>query len=418
MKLWKKTVCLMLVTLLVSLALVGGTTLYITAKRSTSNAAETYGRQMKNAAGMMNTFWDEGKYSRMTEIGKKSYRNFQFRQCCGDGFALVKGSEVEDNFTGYEIVDADALDIEDSGDTYDYRIQRLSGKVLMLQKTVLQQPQGYFLIYIRDITGLVSDIKKLAMWYLGIYAGIFLLAGFFIYRMMQKNIQAMEELQEVAGRQEMLLGALAHEMKTPLTSIIGYSDSLLHVKLTEEQEQRALSHINREGRRLEILSGKLLQMMGLYQNDTIHMEEGTAGELLSRVEEMETEAAWRKGILLETECEDFSLQMDMELMESLLLNLIDNALRVSKPGHKVIVRAFCRGKEKFFQVEDFGCGIPAEELAKVTEAFYMVDKSRSRREGGVGLGLALCAKIAELHGGKMEIQSTQGKGTAVTVGLT
>ena len=70
----------------------------------------------------------------------------------------------------------------------------------------------------------------------------------------------------------MLLGALAHEMKTPLTSIIGYSDSLRHVKLGKEQRDRALEHIEREGRRLETLSGKLLELLGLHRNRAIHME--------------------------------------------------------------------------------------------------------------------------------------------------
>ena len=79
----------------------------------------------------------------------------------------------------------------------------------------------------------------------------------------------MEKLQEVAGKQEMLMGALAHEMKTPLTSIIGYSDTLRHVKLNDEQKDCALEHISREGKRLEKLSGKMLQMLGLHQNDSI-----------------------------------------------------------------------------------------------------------------------------------------------------
>ena len=116
----------------------------------------------------------------------------------------------------------------------------------------------------------------------------------------------MEKLQEVAGKQEMLMGALAHEMKTPLTSIIGYSDTLRHVKLNDEQKDRALEHISREGKRLEKLSGKMLQMLGLHQNDSIKMESHSIGELLEHVVQLEAEQAAQRQIQLQTEYEDFS----------------------------------------------------------------------------------------------------------------
>ena len=104
----------------------------------------------------------------------------------------------------------------------------------------------------------------------------------------------MEKLQEVAEKQELLMGALSHEMRTPLTSIIGYSDTLRHVKLKDEQKDRALEHINREGKRLEALSGKMLQLLGLYQNHTIQMEMTPAGDLLNHVIDMEKEQAEKK----------------------------------------------------------------------------------------------------------------------------
>lgn len=424
MKLWKKTVILMLVTLLVSLALVGGITLSITGRRSVEGAALTYRSRMAGAAGMMEQFWDESKYQWMTEVGKKSYLNFQFGLCCGEEYILLgekQDAEIEEaaayevleNPTEYQIADMSTLPaLAASG---DYRIQRLDEEFLMLQMQEIKKPEGLSLLSVRNITEIILEIRRLAMWYLGIYCAIFLFAGFFIWQMMRKTVRAMEELQEVAEKQEMLLGALAHEMKTPLTSIIGYSDSLLHVKLKEEQKTRALEQINREGKRMEKLSGKMLQMMGLYQNDAVTMEVQSVSELIRHVEEMEAERCMERGVWLQTEFEDFTLKMDMELIESLLLNLIDNALRASKTGDRIILRAKQEGKEKFLQVEDQGSGIPEEELKKVTQAFYMVDKSRSRREGGAGLGLALCQKIAELHHGELEIQSKVGSGTVVTV---
>ena len=327
MKLWKRTVLLMLVTLLCALIPVGTLSLYITGKRSLNNAAETYGRQLENGKILLEQFWDNSKYEQMSETGKQAYMGFQFQRCCGEGMALI--------------------------------------------------------------------------------------AGLFIYMMMRRTVEQMEKLQEVAEKQELLMGALSHEMRTPLTSIIGYSDTLRHVKLKDEQKDRALEHINREGKRLEALSGKMLQMLGLYQNHAIQMEMTMAGDLLNHVIDMEKEQAEKKAVHLKMECEAFSMKMDPALMESLLINLIDNALKATDAGGSIWVKAYEKAGKKIFEVSDTGMGIPEEELGKITDAFYMVDKSRSRKEGGSGLGLALCVKVAEIHGGCLKIESRQREGTTV-----
>ncbi len=222
----------------------------------------------------------------------------------------------------------------------------------------------------------------------------------------------MEELQEVAGKQEMLLGALSHEMKTPLTSIIGYSDTLRAVNLSGEQKDRALEHISREGRRLEALSAKMLQMLGLHRNDAIEKKTCSVQEIFRRIVQLEEKKA---DMLLLIKGEDFIMEMDQALMESLLLNLMDNAIKASESGKAIILNSGKLETEKYIQVRDFGRGIPEEELDKIKDPFYMIDKSRSRQQGGAGLGLALCVKIAELHKGRLEIKSREGKGTCVTV---
>ena len=105
--------------------------------------------------------------------------------------------------------------------------------------------------------------------------------------------------------------------------------------------------------------------------------------------------------------------VDPDLMESLLLNLIENAARASSPGETI----FLTGKGSTILVEDQGCGIPEKEVGKITEAFYMVDKARSKSMGGSGLGLAICSRIALLHGAALKIESTPGEGTRVWVRL-
>ena len=105
---------------------------------------------------------------------------------------------------------------------------------------------------------------------------------------------------------------------------------------------------------------------------------------------------------------------DLALMESLLVNLIDNAFHAVDKGGRVSVRAGRENGRIFFRVADNGHGIPEKDLDRVTEAFYMADKSRSRQNGGAGLGLALCESIARLHKGKLTVESREGEGTVVS----
>ena len=415
MKLWKRTVLLMLVTLLCALIPVGTLSLYITGKRSLNNAAETYGRQLENGKILLEQFWDNSKYEQMSETGKQAYMGFQFQRCCGEGMALIdrKSNAVIENLTDYKVVGLENLGLKDEGDPYAYKIQKLGQKYLLLQLEPLSRPEGYEVLSVREVTGLFAELRQTAVWFLGIYLAVFLIAGLFIYMMMRRTVEQMEKLQEVAEKQELLMGALSHEMRTPLTSIIGYSDTLRHVKLKDEQKDRALEHINREGKRLEALSGKMLQMLGLYQNHAIQMEMTMAGDLLNHVIDMEKEQAEKKNVQLKMEYEAFSMKMDPALMESLLINLIDNALKATDAGGSIWVRAYEKAGKKIFEVSDTGMGIPEEELGKITDAFYMVDKSRSRKEGGSGLGLALCVKVAEIHGGCLKIESRLREGTTV-----
>ena len=103
-------------------------------------------------------------------------------------------------------------------------------------------------------------------------------------------------------------------------------------------------------------------------------------------------------------------------MKSLLYNLVDNAAKASPAGKTIELRSFYReDKRLVFSVKDEGMGIPQRELDQIVKPFYMLDKSRSRKAGGAGLGLPLCVEIAHLHGAALSIQSTVGKGTLVTI---
>ena len=132
------------------------------------------------------------------------------------------------------------------------------------------------------------------------------------------------------------------------------------------------------GKRLEALSGKMLQMLGLYQNHAIQMEMTTAGDLLNHVIDMEKEQAEKKNVQLKMEYEAFSMKMDPALMESLLVNLIDNALKATDAGGSILVKAYEKAGKKIFEVSDTGMGIPEEELGKITDIIFQIIQKKNK----------------------------------------
>lgn len=226
----------------------------------------------------------------------------------------------------------------------------------------------------------------------------------------QENIQ---ELTEINRKQQQMLGSLAHELKTPMTAIMGYADTLLTVRLSDQRREQALQYIQKECSRLSRLSIKLLELTGLYEEEKsgLNLQNCQIENFLIHIKGLTGFALKEKGIQLEIQCSPPNLQKmaDVDLLTSFVLNLVDNAGKASDNGGKIRIIA----GDAALIVEDQGRGIAPEDLERVTEAFYMVDKSRSRKEGGAGLGLALCKEIADLHNWKLSIESKPGKGTRV-----
>ena len=220
-----------------------------------------------------------------------------------------------------------------------------------------------------------------------------------------------DSLAQAEQKRSEFVANVSHELKTPMTSIIGYSDTLLHVKISEEQQKKALEHINSECRRLERLSGKMMTLIGLYDEDRIHKEPYPVDRLVREVADLERYHMQDSQMELLASSESWECEMDVDLMESLLVNLLDNAIKASKPGSVIELH----GEKGCIWVRDSGKGIPEEEIPRITEAFYMVDKSRSRKAGGIGMGLALCQKIAEIHRANLVIESVVGQGTKISV---
>ena len=212
------------------------------------------------------------------------------------------------------------------------------------------------------------------------------------------------------------MGAFAHELKTPMTAIIGFADLLRQGNLDESTRMTAANYIFTEGRRLEKLSFKLLELIVL-RKDAIAMKRVWLNRYLEEIERALAPSLREKGIRLVCRAEQARAVLEPDLVKSLLYNLVDNASKAMDQGGIIGVKATAIPGGCQFYVADNGRGMEEKELARITEAFYRVDKSRSRAQGGAGLGLALCKQIVELHNGSIHFDSKPGAGTQVTVTL-
>lgn len=235
------------------------------------------------------------------------------------------------------------------------------------------------------------------------------------YNSMAETIEEkIQKLEESARRQKRFTANFAHEIKTPMTSIIGYADTIYQKELSPEEITQAAWYIMNEGMRLESLSFKLMDLFSLEQAQ-LTLEETQIATILEDAVSTVQPVAEKRGILLTCRGESGWVRLEYDLYKTLLLNLIDNALKSG--GSKVSLNGRIEGPLYRVSVTDNGRGISAEEVEHITEAFYMVDKSRSRQEHGAGLGLTLCAEIARLHGTKLEYLSSPGQGTVVSFTL-
>lgn len=232
--------------------------------------------------------------------------------------------------------------------------------------------------------------------------------------MTEQLIEKLMKLDQLLKNQEEFMGSFAHEMKTPLTSIIGYADLMRMEALSKEEQKEACGYIYSEGKRLQNLSLKLMKLLVL-KNQQFQMKKQ---DLEPMIQEAVTSMQYRlkeQDILVNLNLKKAICKIEPDLLKSLILNLIDNALKSMNSGGILTVEDRATQEGAKIYISDTGCGMPKDEISKITEAFYRIDKSRSRKQGGVGLGLAICKEIVRIHQGEMRFISQQGKGTTVII---
>ena len=215
-----------------------------------------------------------------------------------------------------------------------------------------------------------------------------------------------------AKQKESFTAAFAHELKTPLTSIIGYADMLNSIDMSEEERREAYYYIYSQGKRLESLSHKLLELVSLEQTP-LQIRPVNTKDLEENIRETFRPIFEKKNIRGKINLEKGVIYGDKDLLLSVFYNLLDNATKAASKDGFVLLKGKKVDNGYEVKVVDNGRGIPESEINRITEAFYMVDKSRSRKEGGAGIGMTLCQKIITLHKGILKISSRLGAGTIV-----
>ncbi len=218
-----------------------------------------------------------------------------------------------------------------------------------------------------------------------------------------------DDLTETMMRQRLFIGGVTHEFKTPLTTMILNADTLQNTFLSEDEREQSLAYIENQCKWLERLTQKLLKLITLHEH--IEKKSAPVSLLLERVRESMTETLRQRETPLQIDCGKDTLDMDIDLMQSALINLVDNASKASQPGQIIMITA----SGNTIEVRDRGYGIPESELVRITEPFYMVEKSRSKKYGGSGLGLALVKEIIAAHGAVLTVESNEGEGTLVRI---
>lgn len=384
----------------------------------------------------------------LSETAQRSLALYLFRQyiSINSQFVLIRNGETLYNNSNY------AVDQLLDGETE--QTMELDGKTLFLAaaQEVNTSSGTYQIFLVRDVSSVYADIRRLTLQSVAICSGAFLLsAGVVMFstfralrplKLLQQNAAAIasgvydrrievrghDEISELAAsfnsmaeavqrqidavtataeERKLLLGALTHELKTPMTSIIGYSEALLKTKLTPTQKVEAAAYINRECGRLERLTQKMMRLISLSGGEAVQLIPMPASALLAEVELTLKDAAMRQHATVSFADSGARYAMDLDLMASVLINLMDNAC--SAGATQIVVAA----ERNRLTVSDNGSGIPADVLSRVTQPFFRADKARSRGQGHAGLGLALVSRIAELHGARLEIESEVGSGTTV-----
>ena len=410
---------------------------------------------LSDVNGFMSDFTDKMEELELPqgELILRSYAINQHRRITrSNEYTLFHEGEYLCNNTGFDaeaLLKNDHTKIDDTG--IRYRTVRIEGESYLIagSKATLGANE-YGITLVRDMSAIENTIQSLGIQCILVSLAIIAIAAIFMWSIVYHSIKPVEELKrganelagghydkriairgkdelsELAGdfnqmaeaietnigklnekseRQRAFINDLSHEMKTPITAILLSGETLLNRKVSQEAMINSLTRIYDQGKWLEQLSQKLMTLTIL--QGEIALKPESVSKLLEAVRETTADALNEQNMKLIIDCSIDTLPMDIDLLRSALVNLVENGRKASMDGQTIEIHAY----GNIIEVTDHGSGIPPEEITRVTEPFYMVDRSRNKRLGGAGLGLALVNRIAQAHGAVFTIDSVLGHWT-------
>ena len=221
------------------------------------------------------------------------------------------------------------------------------------------------------------------------------------------------QLEEASEQKQQFIDNFSHELRIPLTAIYGYAEYIQKAFMSEEERYECTQFIMSECSRLQNMAYQLLDM-ALLRRDEMKDSDCSVKELFAESEKvMHVRASEKKIRLTYVLPPNYVVRGNMEQLLILLNNLIDNAIKASRQEDEIHIRAYAEESAVVMEVRDHGAGMEREQILHIKEAFYRVDKARSRAGGGAGLGLAICERIIQLHHADMSFVSEPGAGTTV-----
>ena len=228
-----------------------------------------------------------------------------------------------------------------------------------------------------------------------------------------------EDIIRNANMRQEFTANVSHELKTPLTSISGYSELIENGIATGDDVQRFAREIHKSSNRLLTLINDIIRLSELDVTTEDIMEELDICDMAANCVEMLQMSAEKHQVQLSFSGEQQMVTANRQMMDELIYNLCDNAIRYNNPGGRVDVSVYREVERVVLEVKDNGIGIPEKDQERIFERFYRVDKSRSKSTGGTGLGLAIVKHIIALHDNvKLELRSKLGEGTTIYVYFT
>lgn len=448
MKIRLRLTIIFFVMLAISLALCG----IILLDAAATNSIKSAEQGAQGELSMLNVSYEnvlkELTSSSMGEAVQRSIAVYLFRQYISSQsqFSLMRNGEILYNNSDYAI---ETILQGESNKTI-----HVDGKWLYLatDEELMLNNTSYQIFITRDVTDVYQGIYTLRLQFIAICLGTFILSAVIIMLCTFRALQPLKTLQKSAaaiangiydqrigihGRDEiaelgksfnkmadavqqniekitataeerkLLLGALTHELKTPMTAIIGYSEYLQKSRLTVAQREEAIDFIHLESQRLERLTQKMMRLITLTDGESVQLSIVPVKQLFTMIERTVLVTAKERGVNATMDFESVYYNMDVDLIASVIINLFDNACAAG--AKNVHINATQAG----VTVSDDGCGIPSKALELITQPFYRIDKARSRKHGNAGLGLALVQRIAELHHAGLIIESEENKGTRI-----